>query len=175
MADAARALLESRARALARVPADKPRAGERLELVVFVLAGERYGIESRYVREVLRLTRYTAVPGTPRFVVGITSLRGDILAIFDLRELLGITTHGVTDLGRIVVLGEQRREFGVLADAATEMVLVASADLVQTGPAWSRAYLQGVTPDGVVVLSGAALLSDPRLEVGSVAEGVKTS
>jgi purine-binding chemotaxis protein CheW len=174
VADASRELLEARARVLARVPADTPGPGELLELVVFALAGECYGIESRYVREVLRLTRYTAVPGTPRFVVGITSLRGDILDLFDLRELLGLTTQGVTDLGRIVVLGEQRREFGVLADAATGMQLVAAADLVQTGSTWSRDYLQGVTPDGVVVLSGAALLGDPRLDIGGVAEGVKT-
>jgi purine-binding chemotaxis protein CheW len=173
--DTNRELLETRARALARVPADELRAGERIELVVFVLAGERYGIESRFVREVLRLTRYTPVPGTPPFVIGITSLRGEILALFDLRQLLGVTPVGVTDLSRIVVLGEHRREFGVLADAASEVVLIASDDIVKTGTAWSRTYLQGVTPDGVVVLSGEALLSDPRLSLEAGAQGDKTS
>ena len=163
MADAGREVLEARARQLARVPDEAPRAGEVLELVGFVLAGERYGIESRFVREVARLTRFTPVPGTPAFVLGVTNLRGEILALFDLRHLLGVGAEGVTDLGRIVVLGGHRREFGLLADAASEIVSVPGTSLAQTDKAWGRAYVRGVSPDGIIVLSGEALLNDPRL------------
>jgi purine-binding chemotaxis protein CheW len=165
LADTRRQVLEERARQLARVPDEPARAGEVLELVGFVLAGERYAIESRFVREVARLTRFTPVPGTPAFVLGVTNLRGEILALFDLRHLLGIVTEGVTDLGRIVVLGEHRREFGLLADAASDILYVPGTSLAQTEASWGRAYLRGVTPDGVVVLSGAALLNDPRLTI----------
>jgi purine-binding chemotaxis protein CheW len=164
VAEGRRDVLEFRARLLARVPPEPPRAGEVLELVGFVLAGERYGIETRFVREVARLTRFTPVPGTPAFVMGVTNLRGEILALFDLRHLLGLTV-GVTDLARIVVLGDRRREFGLLADAASEILYVPGASLAQTEMAWGRAYVQGVSPDGVVVLSGDALLSDPRLTI----------
>ena len=170
MADTRREVLEERARQLARVPEEPARAGEVLELVGFVLAGERYAIESRFVREVARLTRFTPVPGTPDFVLGITNLRGEILALFDLRHLLGIVTEGVTDLGRIVVLGEHRREFGLLADAASEILYLSGASLAQTATPWARAYLRGVGPDGLVVLSGVALLNDPRLTIDAGAE-----
>jgi purine-binding chemotaxis protein CheW len=159
-------VLEARARQLARVPDAPSRPGEVLELVGFVLAGERYGIESRFVREVVRLTRFTPVPGTPPFVLGVTSLRGEILALFDLRHLLGAVAEGVTDLGRIVVIGESRREFGLLADFASEILYVPGTSLAQPEAAWGRTYLQGVTPDGVIVLSGEALLNDPRLTIG---------
>jgi purine-binding chemotaxis protein CheW len=165
LADPRREVLEARARQLARVPDAPLRAGEVLELVVFVLAGERYGIESRFVREVARLTRFTPVPGTPPFVLGVTNLRGEILALFDLRHLLGVVPEGVSDLGRIVVLGEHRREFGLLADAANEMLCVPGASLAQTETAWGRAYLRGVSPEGVIVVSGEALLSDPQLTI----------
>jgi purine-binding chemotaxis protein CheW len=161
--EADRALLLARARQLARVPAAPPVAGAVLELVGFVLAGERYGIESRFVREVARLTRFTPVPGTPAFVLGVTNLRGEILALFDLRQLLGVVTEGVTDPGRIVVLGEHRREFGLLADAGSEVLLLPAASIAPTEAAWGRAYVRGVSPDGVIVLSGEALLGDPRL------------
>jgi purine-binding chemotaxis protein CheW len=163
--DEQRALLDGRARQLARVPDAPPRAGEVLELVGFVLAGERYGIESRFVREVARLTRFTPVPGTAAFVLGVTNLRGEILALFDLRQLLGVVAEGVTDLGRIVVLGEHRREFGLLADAASEILYVPGASLAQTETAWGRAYVRGIGPDGVIVLSGEALLNDPQLTI----------
>jgi purine-binding chemotaxis protein CheW len=105
------------------------------------------------------------VPGTPPFVLGVTNLRGEILALFDLRSLLGIVAEGVTDLGRIVVLGESRREFGFLADVASEVLSVPVASLAQTQTAWGRAYVRGVTPDGLIVLSGEALLKDPRLTI----------
>jgi len=163
LADTRRQVLEERARQLARVPDEPARAGEVLELVGFVLAGERYGIESRFVREVARLSRFTPVPGTPAFVLGVTNLRGEILALFDLRRLLGVVTEGVTDLGRIVVLGEHRREFGLLADAASEILWVPGASLAQPATTWGRTYVRGVSPDGVIVLSGEALLRDPQL------------
>jgi purine-binding chemotaxis protein CheW len=161
------AVLEARARALAQVPVEPPLPGSMIELVVFVLAGERYGIESRFVREVARLTRFTPVPGTPPFVLGVTSLRGEILALFDLRPLLGVVAVGVTDLGRIVVLGEHRREFGLLADSASEIACVAAAGLAQSESAWGRVYVRGVAPDGLIVLSGEALLGDPQLNIDS--------
>jgi purine-binding chemotaxis protein CheW len=170
-----REVLRERARQLARVIAEPPRAGEVLELVGFVLAGERYAIESRFVREVARLTRFTPVPGTPGYVLGVTNLRGEILALFDLRHLLGVVTEGVTDLGRVVVLGESRREFGLLADAASEILYVPGASLAQPETAWGRAYLQGVTPDGVVGLSGEALLRDPRLTLDAGAASSPSS
>jgi purine-binding chemotaxis protein CheW len=169
------ALLAARARQLARVPEVTPRAGEILELVSFELAGERYAIESCFVREVVRLTRFTPVPGTPEFVLGITNLRGEILALFDLRQLLGVVTTGVSDLGRIVVLGKQRREFGLLADAAREILHVPGASLEQPETAWGRTYLRGVTPDGVIVLSGEALLDDPQLTIDAGAHARPTA
>ena len=165
MSDNGRHLLSARARSLARVPDAPPRAGEILELVGFDLAGESYGIESRFVREVARLTRFTPVPGTPPFVLGVTSLRGEILALFDLRHLLGVVAVGVTDLGRVVVLGEHRREFGILADSASEILCVPRAGLAQSETAWGRSYVRGVSPGGVIVLSGEALLSDPQLTI----------
>lgn len=164
-ADASRAVLDERARQLARVPDQPSREGEDLELVGFVLAGERYGIESRFVREVARLTRFTPVPGTPPFVLGVTNLRGEILALFDLRQLLGVVAEGVTDLGKIVVLGEHRREFGLLADAASEILCVPVAGLAQAETGWGRAFVRGVSPGGVIVLSGEALLGDPQLTI----------
>lgn len=165
MAEGSRQVLEARARQLARVPAEPPRAGEVLELVGFVLGGAPYGIESRFVREVARLTRFTPVPGTPEFVLGVTNLRGEILALFDLQHLMGVVAEGVTDLGRIVVLGEHRRELGLLADAASEILHVPRSSLAQTEAAWGGGYVHGVTPEGVVVLSGEALLNDPRLTI----------
>ena len=94
----AKAVLDERARALARVPPAAPKASEVLEIATFALANEHYGVETRYVREVVRLADYTPLPGAPAFLVGVLNLRGEILALIDLRTFFGVPARGLTDL-----------------------------------------------------------------------------
>ena len=164
----ARVVMEERARALARAPAPAPRAAEVLEVATFSLANERYGIETRHVREVGRLTDYTPVPGAPPFLVGVINLRGEILAVIDLRKFFGVADKGVTDLSRVVVLGGDRAEFGVLADAAHEVLRLRADEVLDppgSGGSAGREYVRGVTEDALVVLDGAVLLEDGRLHI----------
>ena len=86
----ARRILEERARAVARVPAAAPAVGALVEIIRFALGEERYAVETNCVREILRFKAATPLPGTPDFLVGVTNLRGQILAVFDLRRFLGI-------------------------------------------------------------------------------------
>jgi purine-binding chemotaxis protein CheW len=162
----AKAVMDERATALARAPASGARAAEGLEIAVFALANERYGVETRYVREVVRLTDYAAVPGAPPFLVGVVNLRGEVLALIDLRTFFGVPARGLTDLSRVLVLGDQRAEFGVLADAASEVITL-RVDEIHKPPdsaaGVGREYLRGVTADALIVLDGAALLKDGRL------------
>jgi purine-binding chemotaxis protein CheW len=162
----ARAVLRERARALARVPAAADPGAATLEVVTFALAGEQYAIEARYVREVVRLTDCTPLPGAPPFLAGVINLRGDILAVIDLRGFLGVAGQGLSDLSRVLVLGEDRAEFGVLADAAHE-VRALRADEVLPPPASvagaGREFLRGVTGEALIVLDGGVLLRDGRL------------
>jgi purine-binding chemotaxis protein CheW len=163
----ARAILDERARLLARVPVQETRA-EGLEVVVFTLADERYGIETRHVREVVRLTNFTPLPGAPEFLAGIINLRGSILAVLDLGKFFGLAVPGLSDRTRVIVLGEERAEFGVLAEAANEVVTL-RADALREPPdsvtGSAREYLRGVTADALLVLDGAVLLADPRLTI----------
>jgi purine-binding chemotaxis protein CheW len=119
-AEQAKAVMDERARALARVPARPPRAAEVMKVAVLTLARERYAIETRYVRRVVRLEDLTPIPGAPEFLSGVINLRGEILDVFDLRVLFGLAAGAATERSRVVVLGDDRDEFGVLADAAHE-------------------------------------------------------
>jgi purine-binding chemotaxis protein CheW len=168
-AESIRAILAERARLLARVPAAPPSATEALTVVTFALGNERYAVESRFLREVVRVTDITPVPDTPEFLAGVTNVRGEILALVDLRKLFGIAVTGLTDLSRIVILGLERAEFGLLADAVHEVTILRRDDLLEPpGPVAgiSPDYSLGVTEDALIVLDGEALLVDPRLFVG---------
>lgn len=166
--DRAQELLDERARALARPSRVEGPTGKQLEILTFGLASERYGIETPYVREVVRLTDLTPVPGAPEFAPGVTNLRGEILAVIDLRKLFGIPTKGLTDLTRLLVLGLERAEFGLLADQAEEVMLL-SAGEIREPPASvagiGREYLRGITNAALIVLDASVLLRDKRLFV----------
>jgi purine-binding chemotaxis protein CheW len=163
-----RLLLDERARVLARPPLEEPRASEILVLATFALSGERYGIETRYVREIARFTDFTPVPGAGDFLVGVTNLRGEILAVVNLRKFFGLAERGVTDLSRMLVLGDQRSEFGILADEVHDMARLPKDQVLQpTSPAASAGeqHVRGVTKDALVVIDGARLLRDERLYI----------
>ena len=166
----ARVVMEARARALARVPVASNVAHQTLEVVTFALSRERYAIEATYVRAILRTTDLTSVPGMPDFVMGITNLRGEILAVVDLRRLFGIVESGLTDLARLIVVGAEHCEFGILADAVDEVVTLRGGRILPppASTGGDGTHLRGVTEQGLIVLDGAALLADERLYVDQV-------
>jgi purine-binding chemotaxis protein CheW len=164
----ARRLLDDRARKLAEPLPEQPRAGETLLVVTFALAGERYAIEARWVREITRFVDFTPVPGSAGFLVGVTNLRGEIVAVFNLRRFFGLSDTAVTDLSRVVVIGEDRNEFGILADQVHDIRSLREKDVLEppgSTPSAGRPYVRGVTRDALIVLDGTRLLRDERLYI----------
>jgi purine-binding chemotaxis protein CheW len=163
-----RGLLEERARALARVPPRPPRDDEVIEVVTFSVAGEVYAVESRYVRRVIRPEGCTPVPGAPPALRCVVNLRGEVLAVFDLLTLFGPGRGGSGDVPYVIVLGADRDELGVVADAVREVKPLAAGELLDPSSSLEgagRHLLRGLTADALVVLDGRELLRDERLFV----------
>jgi len=170
-ADNARTLRE-RARALARAPAEAGEA-DRLELLEFRLASERYAIETRHVTEVHPLRDLTPLPGTPAFVRGIVNLRGRILPVLDLKKFFGLPEEGLTDLHRIVEVRGEDLSLGLLADMVVNVLTLARSSLQPSLPTLSgigAEYLMGVSGQRVVVLALERILADPRIVVDDSAD-----
>jgi len=65
-------------------------ARELVELLTFSLSNEEYAFRVSDVEEVLRMQKITMVPTMPDYVLGITSLRGKVIPVIDLRTRLGL-------------------------------------------------------------------------------------
>lgn len=164
----ARAILERRARELARAPESLPSPAEVLEVVRFTLADDRYALETRHIREVVRLTDVTPVPGAPESLLGVVNLRGEVLALFDLRRIFGIPADRLEPRARVLVLGGDRAEFGILAEEVHELQRLPREALLEPPASISdvgRELLQGVTAGALAVLDGALLLRDARFHI----------
>lgn len=57
---------------------------------LFALAGARFAVDVRSAREVVLFDDITVVPRAPRHLVGVANLRGTVMPIVDVRELLGL-------------------------------------------------------------------------------------
>lgn len=162
------AILKERATTLAREPEDQTAATESLEIVEFLLASEKYGIESSYVHEVYPLKELTALPCTPAFVLGIVNLRGRIFSVVDIKKFFGLPERGLTDLNKVIVLRSESMEFGILADVILGVRSILLGEMQPSLPTLTgiRAeYLRGVTKEQVVVLDGEKILSDRKIIV----------
>src|SRR5262245_55877363 len=69
-------------------PATETRKGSRL--IRFTVDGSRYAVHESFVTELDRVPRITLVPQAPAWLRGVTSLRGDILSVVDLRLFIGL-------------------------------------------------------------------------------------
>jgi chemotaxis signal transduction protein len=154
-------ILEVRARHLAR-RASTSTAASDVEVLGFTLGRERYGVESRFVFAVVQLADLVPLPSARAPVVGVTRWRGDVLTVLDLRRVVGGVAHALDDLGRVVVIGSVRPEFGILGDTIDGMFSIDPTRLHPV-PAGRQleipGLIQGVTPDAVHVLDAAVLIA----------------
>ncbi|HWH70847.1 MAG TPA: chemotaxis protein CheW [Candidatus Sulfotelmatobacter sp.] len=161
-------LLQARAQALAR-PADRQTDAEApIEFVAFSLANERYGLEAAFLREVVAVKEITPLPTVPPFVAGIFNLRGQVISVIDLKHLLELPQHGLSDFHTVLVLHSARMEFGLLVDRVLGTCQVRPGELQPALPNLSgpgESFLKGITPDRLALLDGAQLLEHSRLRV----------
>jgi purine-binding chemotaxis protein CheW len=162
-----RNILRNRAKTLAHETA-KDDSSEKIEVLEFLLAYERYGIESSFVREVYPLKDLTPVPCTPMHVLGIINVRGQILSVIDLKKFFDLPEKGLGDLNKVIILKGDAMEFGVLADVILGVSTLPLSTLQQALPTLTgirEEYLKGISEDRTTILDGAKILSDAKIVV----------
>ncbi|MCL1852468.1 MAG: chemotaxis protein CheW [Peptococcaceae bacterium] len=104
---------------------------EEQQLVTFKLGTEEFGIEIMKVQEIIRVPPITRVPQAPSHIEGVINLRGNVISVVNLRRRFGLPDGGQEedDVNRIVVLKENKHEFGIRVDAVHEVLQLQNMDL----------------------------------------------
>jgi len=166
--DEAKAILKSRARALAEPRDAAERDGERVDVLEFLLSNENYAIEACFITETFPLTDFTPLFCTPPFVLGIINVRGRIVSIVDMRRFFDLPIVGLTNLNRVIIVRDGSMEFGILADSIIGMRSLPLLELQPSLPTLTgirEEFLAGVTGDRLVLLDMGKILADRRLVV----------
>ena len=109
--------------------------------VIFRVEKERYGLPLAAVKEVVvPPERFTRVPRAPAAVAGVMNLRGRVVTVVELRQLLGLP-DGSTPPGRVVLLERGRKDLGLLV---TDVEGIEAVERVTTAPGKPIPAVRGV-------------------------------
>lgn len=125
-------------------------AGPGTDAVVVRLVGCRYAVGMSAVAEVGRLPQVTRVPGLPGWLAGVANWRGRVLAVVDLRALLGGSLSPVGSAGRLLVLRREALVVGLVTEgveAVSERLDVDVEPSLATLPESAAALLAGQVTD----------------------------
>ncbi len=164
-----KSLLSRRAKKLAQSSKVEKNV-ENIEALCFILSGEKYAIETKYIAETLKLSSFTPLPTAPAFLLGVMNLRGEIISIINLKEFFELSGEKLSDLSRVIVLKLNELMFGVLADKVEEVMNFDNNCLtneISTIKGIREEYMLGVSEDGVIILNGGKILSDNKLIIDS--------
>jgi purine-binding chemotaxis protein CheW len=119
---------------------------ETLQLIVFRLSREWYGVEIARVKEVIKVDKITYLPSSPEYIAGIINLRGNILSVTDLKTIFSLPHEESTEKSRIIAVESGVLETGLLVDEVTGSIEVPVSKIepsLLTLPAEGAKYIEG--------------------------------
>lgn len=160
-----------RARAQRVAQAAHEEAPQDLLTALTVMVGEeRYALPVEAIANVYEDVMTTPIPCAPAYVAGVANIRGHIIVALDLAALLGVPHEAEGERATLAVLadGELKAAFQVGSLLGVESLPTGELASIPANVALRHAgYVQGVLPDGTVLLNVDAILNDPELIVST--------
>ena len=119
------------------------------KMVTFSLSGKDYAIDIMKIKEIAKAGRFTYVPNTLPFVIGVYNLRGDIIPIIDLRIFFNIEVPEREDntLENMLIVTTGEQVFGVVVDAIDKVIGIQQSSIQPPHPLFGDInikYIYGV-------------------------------
>lgn len=118
--------------------------------LTFTLGNESYGIEIRYVTEIIGIQPITDVPELPEYIRGIINLRGKIIPVMDVRLRFKKPFREYNDRTCIIVIAVEDTAIGLIIDSVSEVLSIPDTEIVQP-PEYTKMtnrYIQGIGKSG---------------------------
>lgn len=101
-----------------------------VKYIVIRLGEEQYGIDIKYIDNIVRMQNITRVPKIQPYLLGVINLRGEVIPVMSLRKKMGLATDEISKMTRIIIVKlEQFGSVGILVDEVKEVVTLTSDDI----------------------------------------------
>lgn len=128
------------------------KAEEVVEILTFRLLKEEFAFGISHLEEILKYQRITAVPNVPKYILGITSLRGKVIPVIDLKLKLSLTGTAPdgTGRGKILIVRGPKGPIGVAVDKVIGVVRIPRSDILPPPSHLSEGEVKFI--DGIAVV-----------------------
>ena len=97
--------------------------GETTQFIVIKLGDEQYGIDIKYIDNIIRMQHITRVPQVDNYLKGVINVRGEVIPVMSIRIKMGLEPDVDSKSTRIIILKlEQHSTIGVIVDEVKEVV-----------------------------------------------------
>lgn len=139
------------------------------KFLTFCIGNEFYGIEIKYVTEIIGLQPITEIPEMPEYIKGIINLRGKIIPVMDVRLRFRKPFREYNDRTCIIVIEVQDVSVGLIVDTVSEVISISDEEIVAPPNVTKEGnkYIKGigkVGSDVKLLLDSDKLLNDTDLE-----------
>ena len=141
-----KAIFRERAHNLRQLGDRENSAAINVSLAVVVLNSEYFGINLAVVREFTDIRQVTPIPCTPDRIIGNTNLRGEILTLLDIRNLLNMSSADTKSLSKAIVVEIEDFVAGIVVDEILDIIHLNVAEITTIPAALNsanREYLRG--------------------------------
>jgi purine-binding chemotaxis protein CheW len=98
--------------------------------LTFSVGKESYGIEIRYVKEIIGIQEITEIPELPNYIKGVINLRGTIIPVMDMRLRFKKQYREYNDRTCIVVIDISEIPIGLIVDNVSEVLTIGDENII---------------------------------------------
>lgn len=137
--------------------------------LTFSMGRETYGIEIKYVTEIIGIQTITEVPELPDYVKGIINLRGKIIPVMDVRLRFKKEPKEYNDRTCVIVVDIRDISIGLIVDSVSEVLTIPEQDIVEpplTNKGTQSRYVKAIGKVGAdvkLLLDCEKLLTDDEM------------
>ncbi|MCR5772276.1 MAG: chemotaxis protein CheW [Butyrivibrio sp.] len=105
--------------------------GEIIQYIIIKLADEQYGIDIKYIDNIVRMQNITRVPKVDDYFKGVLNIRGVIVPVMSIRVLMGMEEDVITNKSRIIILkiGDEGELLGIIVDQVNQVLNIGAANI----------------------------------------------
>ena len=104
-----------------------------MQFVIFTLDNTMYGVDIMKVQEIIKMSEVTKIPNCDASVRGVVNLRGKIIPVIDIGDMLGKEHSDVNSKWKILIMKKDGGNIGALVENISEVKKIESS-LIEEPP-----------------------------------------